>query len=78
MSSDQGIQTPLPQSAFARLGTAARYAISGVAPTSWFGPQQPLKPMAPPEVKGRQFDWAPAAQLGAQILTEAYNQYVAK
>jgi Phage portal protein len=57
MSSDQGIQTPLPQSAFARLATAARYAISGVAPTSWFGPQQPLKPMAPPEVKGRQFDY---------------------
>ncbi|HEY4923753.1 MAG TPA: hypothetical protein VII20_05000 [Roseiarcus sp.] len=22
--------------------------------------------------------WAPAAQLAAQILTEAYNQYVAK
>jgi hypothetical protein len=57
MPSDQGIQTPLPPSAFARLATAARYAISGVAPTTWFGPQQPLTPMAPPEVKGRQFDY---------------------
>ncbi|WP_158812506.1 phage portal protein [Methylocapsa sp. S129] len=57
MPSAEGIQTPLPPSAFARLATAARYAISGVAPTTWFGPQQPLTPMAPPEVKGRQFDY---------------------
>jgi hypothetical protein len=57
MPSDQGIQTPLPPSAFARLAVAARYAITGVAPTTWFGPQQPLTPMAPPEVKGRQFDY---------------------
>jgi hypothetical protein len=57
MSSVEGIQTPLPPSAFARLATAARYAITGVAPTTWFGPQQPLAPMAPPEVKGRQFDF---------------------
>ena len=57
MSSAEGIQTPLPQSLFARLTTAARYAISGVAPQTWFGPQQPLTPTAPPEVKGRQFDY---------------------
>ena len=57
MSSSEGIQTPLPQSLFARLATAARYAISGVAPETWFGPQQPLTPMAPPDVKGRQFDY---------------------
>jgi hypothetical protein len=57
MPSAEGIQTPLPPSAFARLATAARYAITGVAPTTWFGPQQPLAPMAPPEVKGRQFDY---------------------
>jgi phage portal protein BeeE len=57
MPSDQGVRTPLPPGAFARLAAAARYAISGVAPTTWFGPQQPLAPMAPPEVKGRQFDY---------------------
>jgi hypothetical protein len=49
--------TPLPASLFTRLGAAARYAISGVAPDSWFGPQQPLAPQAPPEVKGRQWDY---------------------
>ena len=57
MPSDQGGRTTLPPGVFARLATAARYAISGVAPTTWFGPQQPLAPMAPPEVKGRQFDY---------------------
>ena len=54
---DEGRQTPLPPSLIARLALAARYAISGVSPDTWFGPQQPLKPQAPPEVKGRQFDY---------------------
>jgi hypothetical protein len=54
---DEGLQTPLPASVFARLAAAARYAISGVSPDTWFGPQQPLAPQAPPEVKGRQFDY---------------------
>ena len=53
----EAITTPLPPSLFARLTTAARYAISGVSPDAWFGPQQPLAPQAPPEVKGRQFDY---------------------
>ena len=52
-----GLETPLPPSLFARLALAARYAISGVSPDTWFGPQQPLAPQAPPEVKGRQFDY---------------------
>jgi hypothetical protein len=71
MPSVEGIQTPLPQSAFARLATAARYAITGVAPTTWFGPQQPLAPMAPPEVKGRQFDYT-IAGLSLSQLTIAF------
>lgn len=32
----------------ARIVQAARYAITGVAPSNWFGPMQPLRPMAPP------------------------------
>jgi len=55
--SDDARETPLPPSLFARLAIAARYAISGVSPDAWFGPQQPLRPQAPPEVKGRQFDY---------------------
>ncbi len=52
----EAVRRPLPPSVFARLAEATRYAITGVSPDTWFGPQQPLGPMAPPEVKGRQFD----------------------
>ncbi len=48
---------PIPSSVFGRLAAATRYAITGVAPDGWFGPQQPLQPQAPAEVKGRQFDY---------------------
>ncbi len=40
-----------------RRAEAARSAFTGVTPQSWFGPQQPLAPQAPPEVKGRRFDY---------------------
>ncbi len=55
--SSEPITTPLPPNLIARLALAARYAISGVSPDTWFGPQQPLAPQAPPDVKGRQFDY---------------------
>jgi hypothetical protein len=51
------IRRPLPPSVFARLADATRYVITGVSPDTWFGPLQPLAPMAPPAVKGRQFDY---------------------
>jgi hypothetical protein len=50
--SDDALRRPLPPSVFARLGEAARYVTTGVSPETWFGPLQPLAPMAPPEVKG--------------------------
>ncbi len=52
-----GYQREIGASVFARLGAAARYAITGEAPDSWFGPQTPLAPQAPPDVKGRRFDY---------------------
>jgi hypothetical protein len=52
-----GVETPIPASVFARLTAAARFVISGAGPESWFGPQQPLVPQAPPTVKGRQWDY---------------------
>ena len=57
------LRRPLPPSVFARLAEATRYVIAGVSPDTWFGPQQPLGPMAPPEVKGRQFDYPFGANL---------------
>jgi len=59
----EALRRPLPPSVFARLAEATRYVISGVSPDTWFGPQQPLAPMAPPEVKGRQFDYPFGANL---------------
>ncbi len=59
----EAVRRPLPPSVFARLAEATRYAITGVSPDAWFGPQQPLGPMAPPEVKGRQFDYPFGANL---------------
>ncbi len=62
MSSD-AVERPLSPNVFARLAEAARYVVAGVTPQSWFGPQQPLTPQAPPEVKGRQFDYPFGANL---------------
>src|SRR5205085_799029 len=41
----------------ARAGEAVRYVISGVAPATWFGPLEPMKPVAPESVRGRAFDY---------------------
>lgn len=48
---------PIPQGLVARALEGVRYAITGVAPSSWFGPMQPLQPQAPAEVAGRRFDY---------------------
>ncbi|HTT85607.1 MAG TPA: hypothetical protein VMF67_19185, partial [Rhizomicrobium sp.] len=48
---------PIPPGLIARAGQAVRYVISGVAPATWFGPMQPLKPMAPEGTGGRAFDY---------------------
>jgi hypothetical protein len=47
----------VPPGLIARAGQAVRYAITGVAPATWFGPMQPAKPMAPEGTGGRAFDY---------------------
>ena len=69
MSTD-AVERPLTPNIFARLAQATRYAITGASPDAWFGPQQPLAPMAPPEVKGRQFDYAFGANLNYNPRSE--------
>ncbi len=46
-----------PPGVLSRVAQAARYVISGAAPSTWFGPLEPLPPMAPAEVKGRAWDY---------------------
>ena len=70
MSTD-AVERPLTPNIFARLKQATRYAITGASPDAWFGPQQPLAPVAPPEVKGRQFDYAFGANLNYVPRSEA-------
>jgi hypothetical protein len=69
MSTD-AVERPLTPNIFARLAKATRYAITGASPDAWFGPQQPLAPVAPPEVKGRQFDYAFGANLNYNPRSE--------
>jgi Phage portal protein len=69
MSTDAVERPPTPN-IFARLAKATRYAITGASPDAWFGPQQPLGPVAPPEVKGRQFDYAFGANLNYNPRSE--------
>src|SRR5580692_3670500 len=47
----------IPKGVVQRAIEGVRYAITGVSPETWFGPMQPLKPMAPADVAGRRFDY---------------------
>lgn len=56
-----------------RIGAAANYVIRGVTPETWFGPGQPIGPMAPkPEqgAYGRRFDYSVAQNIQFQPKTE--------
>jgi hypothetical protein len=47
----------IPPGLIARAGEAVRYVVSGVAPATWFGPHEPMKPLAPESARGRAFDY---------------------
>lgn len=57
-------ETPLAGLA-QRVTQAVRFVITGVRPDTWFGPFQPLAPMAPEQegVKGRRFDYSTGINL---------------
>jgi hypothetical protein len=52
-----GKETALDPGMITRLTQAVRYTLTGVKPDTWFGPSQPIKPMAPADVMGRRFDY---------------------
>jgi Phage portal protein len=58
-----GKVTPISPGIVRRVTQAARYIITGAGPDAWFGPMQPLRPMAPPDVKGRVWDYPVGANL---------------
>lgn len=49
-----------------RLVAGLRYAVQGVGPENWFGPQQPLTPQAQDQTEGRAFDYPVGVNLRIQ------------
>ena len=47
---------PLPKGLISRITSGIRYMITGDGPDDWFGPGQPLQPVAQ-QVKGRTWDF---------------------
>lgn len=62
-----GKETELNPGVFARLMQGARYALTGAKPEAWFGPSQPITPMAPAEVTGRRFDYPVGYNLNQRL-----------
>ena len=54
---DSQNMTPVAPSLVARVGQGIRYAITGVGPNDWFGPAQPMAPMAQDQALGRVLDY---------------------
>lgn len=52
-----GVKTPIEPGVIARVVAGVRYALTGVGPADWFGPGQPLLPVAQDAAQGRQFDY---------------------
>jgi hypothetical protein len=51
-----GVSAPVDVGFMTRVVQGISYVISGVTPSTWFGPSQPILPLAQ-EVKGRAFDY---------------------
>ena len=64
------VQKAAAPTLFQRAVQAVRYTITGAGPQGWFSPMQPLGPMAPPEVKGRQFDYQVGRNLNYRPRSE--------
>jgi hypothetical protein len=57
---DAGAGTSVSTNILARAKDALRYTVSGVAPSNWFGPSQPIAPVAQEQAQGRQYDYLPS------------------
>lgn len=56
MADQAAVKTPIEPGIVARVAAGVRYALTGKAP-DWFGPGQPMQPMAQEEAQGRAFDF---------------------
>lgn len=60
---------PVPHGIVQRVMTGVKYVVTGVGPENWFGPMQPLPPIAQEQAAGRRFDYRVGYNL--QILPRA-------
>lgn len=60
------VKTPIPQSLVQRIVQGVKYIVTGKKGPEWFGPMEPLEPIAPPETAGRAFDYATGKNLQYQ------------
>ena len=51
------VQTPIKPGVVQRLVQGVRYTLTGVQPSDWFGPGQPLEPQAQQQAVGRAWDF---------------------
>lgn len=58
--------TNIDQGIVSRIAAGFRYITTGKSPADWFGPLEPLTPVAPPTVAGRQFDYPTGYNLQQQ------------
>ena len=64
MARDGGTQ--MEPGLIARVAQGLRWAVRGEIPPVWFGPLDPLPPMAPAETAGRQFDYPAGYNIASQ------------
>lgn len=66
LSADLNLPATLPALESPAPPTPAGNTVSGVSETNWFGPNQPMRPGAPVEVKGRQWDFPSGYNMGTR------------
>ncbi len=59
-------RTPLDPGFVQRVAQGFKYAVSGVTPSGWFSPSQPMQPVAQEEAKGRAWDYQSGYNLQIQ------------
>ena len=58
-----GTATNLSPSLVRRVAQGVRYAVTGIGPNDWFGPSQPIQPVAQEQAEGRVLDYRPGYNL---------------